>query len=67
VFLFAKFLITLSKSTCLAMLDSMFNLARLTSRVCDKADRQKSFTNLSLLKNLSADATAAGIERIFSR
>jgi len=26
VFLFAKFLITLSKSTCLAMLDSMFNL-----------------------------------------
>ena len=39
-FLFEKFLITLSKSTCLAMLDSMFNLARSTSRVCDVADRK---------------------------
>jgi len=40
VFLFAKFRITLSKSTCLAMLDSMFNLARSTSRVCDIEDRK---------------------------
>jgi len=36
----AKFLITLSKSTCLAVLDSMFNLARSTSRVCDMVDRK---------------------------
>jgi len=41
------------------MLDSMFNLARSTSRVCDVADR-RFFYNLSLLKNLSADATSAG-------
>jgi len=40
VFLFAKFLITQSKATCLAILDSMFNLARLTSRVCHIADRK---------------------------
>jgi len=40
VFLFAKFLITLSKSTYLAMLDSMFNLSRSTSRVCDTADHK---------------------------
>jgi len=57
----AKFLITLSKSNCLAMLGSMFDLARSTSRVCDKADRRKFFPSLSLLKNFSADATAAGI------
>jgi len=42
------------------MLDSMFDLAR-SSRVCDIADRKKIFTSSSLLKNLSADATAAGI------
>jgi len=40
VFVFAKFLITPSKSTCQAMLDSMFNLARSTNRVCDIADRK---------------------------
>ena len=62
VFLFAKFLITLSKSTCLAMLDSVFNLARSASRVCDSRP-QIFFTSLSLLKNLSADATVAGIVR----
>ena len=61
VFLFAKFLITLSKSTCMAILHSMFNLARSTSRVCDILDRRYFFTSLSLLKNLSADATVAGI------
>jgi len=38
----------------------MFNLAR-SSRVCDIADRKYFFTSLSLLKNLSADATEAGI------
>jgi len=61
VFLFAKCLITLSKSSCPAMLDSMFNLARSTSRVCDIADRKWFLTRLSLLKNLSADTTVAGI------
>ena len=39
VFIFAKCLITLSKSACPAMLDSMFNLARSTSRVCDIVER----------------------------
>jgi len=39
VFLFAKFRITLSKSACLAMLDTMFNLAR-SSQVCDIEDRK---------------------------
>jgi len=39
----------------------MFNLSRSTSRVCDIADRKSFFTGLSLLKNLSADATSAGI------
>jgi len=34
-FLFAKFLITLSKSSCLAILDSILNLATSTSRVYD--------------------------------
>ena len=43
------------------MLDSMFNLARPTSRVCDIADRKYVFKSLSLLKNLSTDATVAGI------
>ena len=42
------------------MLNSMFNLARSTSRVCDIADRNF-FTSLSLLKNLSEDATVVGI------
>jgi len=37
-----------------------FNLARPSSRACDIVDR-KYFTSLSLLKNLSADATVAGI------
>jgi len=46
------------KINFLAMQDSMFNLARSTSRVCDIADRKKIFTSLSFLKNLSADATA---------
>ena len=44
------------------MLDQMFDLARSTSRVCDIADRKQFFTNLSLLKNLSADATVAEID-----
>jgi len=39
------------------MLDSMLNLARSTSRVCDTVDRKKFFARLSLLKDLSADAT----------
>jgi len=43
------------------MQDSRFNLARSTSRVCDLADRKYFFTSLSLLKNLLADATVAGI------
>jgi len=62
VFLLEKFLITVSKSTCLAMLDSMFNLARSRSRVCDIVDRKYLFTSLlKNRKNLSADATVAGI------
>jgi len=32
------------------MLDSVFNLARSTSRVCDTADRKYFFTSLSLMK-----------------
>jgi len=43
------------------MLDLVFDLARSTSRVCDITDRKYFFTSLSLLKNLSADATVAGI------
>jgi len=43
------------------MLDSVFHLARSTSLVCDIADRKNFFASLSLLKNLSADATVAGI------
>jgi len=43
------------------MLDSVFNLARSTSRVCGIADRIQFFTSLSLRKNLSADASVAGI------
>jgi len=43
------------------MLGSIFNLARSTCQVCDIAYRKSFFTSLSLLKNLSADATAAGI------
>jgi len=42
------------------MLDSMFNLARSTSRFCDVAD-SRFFNSLSLLKKHSADATSAGI------
>jgi len=49
VFLFAKFLKTVSKSTCLAMLDLMFNLATSTSRVCDTADRKNIFTSVAIL------------------
>jgi len=58
-FLFAKFMITLSKSSCLAMLDSMLKMS--TRRVCDIIYRKQFFTSLSLLKDLSADATVAGI------
>ena len=60
-YLCAKFIITLSKSIFLAMLDSMFRLARSTSRVCDIIDPKYFFGSLILLKDLSADATVAGI------
>jgi len=43
------------------MLDSVLNLPRSTSRVCDIEDRKMFFASLSLLKNLSVDATVAGI------
>ena len=52
---------TLSKSTCLAMLDSMLSLARSTSRVCDIVDRAQICRRLGLLTDPSADATVAGI------
>jgi len=40
----------------------MFDLARSTRRVCDIADSKQFFTSLSLLKNLSADATVVEID-----
>ena len=61
VFLLAKFVITLSQSSCLPMLDSMLSLATSTSGVCDIVDRKQFFASLSLLKDLSADSTVAGI------
>ena len=57
--LFAKFVITLSKSSSLAMPDSMLNLVNTSSlRHCRP---QIIFYKLNSLKDLSIDATVAGI------
>ena len=63
-FLCAKFLITLSKSTRPAMLDSMFCLVRSTSRVCDIVDCKLFVVSLSLLKDRLADATVSAINNV---
>ena len=60
-FFSAKRGMTLSKLICLAISDSMLSLAISTKRSCDLVERKQFCTSFSLQRDLSAEATEAGI------